>query len=163
MSATSDFLEGKGLDLRDALRPLVPMMATKEEMAAMAEKRKKEQARYGKNGSLQYFRDKYMVEDPEAEQMKFINTAIYEGSFPFFHGDGPSGRSHAANMKNRFESRMRELYKAEYDRLKNHDPKDPEVAKLLLDDALRTGKKAELPDVLQEQFTASRFGKRKKG
>ena len=55
-------------------------------------------------------------------------------------------------MRRLYIKRTHELYGDKYDELIHHERGDSRVAKLLLDDALRTGKWKELPDELQKEY-----------
>lgn len=81
--------------------------------------------------------------------MYIINSAIYHGTSP---GISTSSPGVYREFHEKLESRRRALYGDDYDTLRYHRDKDDKVAKLLLDDALKTGMWKELPDELQDEY-----------
>lgn len=78
--------------------------------------------------------------------LKSLNEAVYAGQCPLVSDSG------VFRMSVGYDRRMREIYGTRYDELKDHVYKDSEVARLLVEDAVKTGKWKELPDELQDSY-----------
>lgn len=105
--------------------------------------------KYGKEEGLCRYFDSF-ADDCNLDYdlaLKDVNFAIYYGAMPFM-----SDRKMFVDFEKRYEARMRELYGGRYDELKHHSRGDSRVVKILLQDALRTGKWKELPDELYEEY-----------
>lgn len=80
--------------------------------------------------------------------LKFANTAIYNGRLPRVMGNGDL----KFKLPSLYERRMRELYGDQYDELRNHEPGDERVVKLLLDEVSKTGRWVDMPDKLRALY-----------
>ena len=92
----------------------------------------------------------------ETDRMKDVNTFIYQTACHFRQGLG------SVYFNEKLRMREYELFGKDYDRLFFHKPHDPEIAELLLQDAVKTGKWQELPDCLQDEYKRRTFGRRRK-
>ena len=85
--------------------------------------------------------------------MQSINSHIYAGMSIV---EGYVGCDPYAIKDLVTKQEMRELYGDNYNRLKDHKPYDLEVADLLINDALKTGKWKELPQCLYDRYHAEK-------
>lgn len=140
-----DSLSLKDLDLPDS--DVKPGSLREEYEKGLAEQ---EQFRkfYGKDWFKKWCEYVHLNPDYDVD-LKSVNSAIYYGSeIMMCTSDG----SAIMRIRNLLESRRRELYGSDYDRLRHHEKGDLEVVELLLADAVKTGKWKELPDCLQEEY-----------
>lgn len=75
-----------------------------------------------------------------------INRFIYEGHEPCVSGLG------AFQIHTLYWEKMKRLFGPFYKRYVNHKRNDPKVNKILIKDALKSGKWKELPECLQEEY-----------
>lgn len=80
---------------------------------------------------------------------KLINELIYSGNMPNVRFTDPA---YTVAFKKRYHARIRELFGEDYYSYVLHDYGDKYVCNLLIQDAIKTGKWKELPDVLQEEY-----------
>lgn len=106
--------------------------------------------KYGeKEGSERYMRDLFVNSVVDYDIVaRQVNVGIYNGMLPMVTGLCPM----RGNVRRLYIKRTHELYGDKYNELICHERGDSRVAKLLLDDAVRTGKWKELPDELQEKY-----------
>lgn len=106
--------------------------------------------KYGeKEGFERYMRDLFVNNVVDYDIVaKQANVGIYNGMLSMVTGLGPM----RGNVRRLYIKRTHELYGDKYNELICHERGDSRVAKLLLDDAVRTGKWKELPDELQEKY-----------
>lgn len=138
---------GIDLELSGLSAPEVDFSDVKEYLGQMDELFEECVGKYGVDEGSSIF-VKELFGDRLADydcDLKTVNCAIYDGCMPLVTASGNRVK-HLAKL---YEQRMRELYGDDYDDLVNHARGDKRVVRLLLDDAVRTGKWKELPDELQ--------------
>lgn len=116
-------------------------------MKACREEREAYKRRYGSQWLKKYMDDKGLACDYDS-CLKIVNEAIYYGGRPHITGTFEA----LVSCYDLYEKRAHEFYGDRYDELVYHDPGDRHIAKLLLDDAVKTGKWKELPDELQSEY-----------
>lgn len=99
--------------------------------------------KYGKPEGIRRYMAAKAAEMRYDKEMKAINTIFV------WYGD-PVWASGTFRCK--AFARMRELYGNRYEELVKHERMSREIGKLLVDDAIRTGKWRELPDALQAEY-----------
>lgn len=104
-------------------------------------------SKYGDNWRDEYEKDSCLYADYDVT-LRLLNESIYCGRMVDISG----ATQRAVMFPVWYEQRMRELYGKDYDLLKNHAMGDSRVVELLLQDALKTGKWKELPEVLHDLY-----------
>lgn len=132
-------LDSYGLDSIDVER--------RSKMEAGRKEREEYKRKYGSLWMTKYMEDKGLVCDYDS-CLKIVNEAIYYGCRPHITGTFEA----LVSCYDLYEKRAREFYGDRYDELVYHEPGDRHIAKLLLDDAVKTGKWKELPDELQSEY-----------
>lgn len=138
------------LDLSGLTMPEIDWSGVKADIVARESELDAYIEKYGeKEGSERYMRDLFADSSMDYDiAVKQANVGIYNGMLPMVTGLGPMRR----NVRRLYIKRTHELYGDKYDELIRHERGDSRVVKLLLDDALQTGKWKELPDELQEEY-----------
>lgn len=110
-----------------------------------SEREEKEyQEKYGDEWKKQWMKDK-MPDVGYSKIAKSINNAIYYGRQIGVFGNPRS----LMEKRQKQDQRMRNLFHGKYDIWNLPDPENSDVADILINDAIKTGKWQELPDALQ--------------
>ena len=105
------------------------------------------QARYGKDWFREWVKATSCSVDHDL-RLRSYNNAIYGTGVFGVSGDPASVVDELAG----YELRCRNLYGDQYNELRIHSDKDSRVVKLLLDDAVQTGRWKELPEELHAEY-----------
>lgn len=140
-------IKAKDLDLNNLTSMLVDSDVVRERIQKGREQKQTYQKKYGNDWWNYYARDEGYIVDYD-DMMKSINDAIYCGRLSGFSGT-PKLLYERRKLQ---EERLQELFSGQYDLCNLPKPKDPEVADILINDAIKTGKWEELPDSLQSLY-----------
>lgn len=99
--------------------------------------------RYGSEWRKRYDIDKGHHVDYDW-QLRVLNEGLYHGSMPMVSGTS----EFAARVHYLYHEREREVYGSMYDELVGHAYGDERVARLLVEDSVKTGRWKELPEEL---------------
>lgn len=111
--------------------------------------RKKYEPIYGDEWFHEFYKQRGEGPKDYNEDMKLVNTWIYMGWMSLFVTGTPEYRS---ELKDIFHRREHDLYGDMYGKLNGHTGKSKQAGRLLVQDAIRTGKWKELPDELQVEY-----------
>ena len=119
----------------------------RETLEKMKQTEKEYQIKYGDEWWEHYLADTNPSYGMDLDE-ESINKAIYNGYRLCISGHPVT----VAKLEMKYQQKMKRLFGPFYKRYIRHEPDDPKVNKVLLKDALRSGKWKELPKKLQAEY-----------
>lgn len=139
-----------GLDVSKLSLSSLPMPEFSREAMRRIEERQEREIKWLKLEYGDKWFNKYveLLSGGFSLMMKCANVSIYNGHL--VHGIGDSDFD--GELEKTYDARAHELYGDRYDELVCHEVGDPEISKLLVEDAVKGEKWGELPDELYQAY-----------
>lgn len=143
-------MDKKDLNLNGLTMDDIDFSGVREAWKENKQKEKEYQERYGDDW-LEYYLAENRKEDLYSNTDIFekgANIAIYNGHMPFVGGSPDC----ISKFHLRYREKMERFFGRSWKKHVFHSPNDPKINKLLIQDALKSGKWEELPKELQNEY-----------